>query len=332
MAEKIINEQPLDNTVKELLLRVTGIKDGDFAQSENKTDKTTKKEIAFNIRQNGKAAKRSITKNTSITTNEKTGALTIDVKPDTKMEFIYIPAIVTQSGMTDIANNDFFIGKNAHVTIVAGCAIHNTNNKRTEHKGQHRFFLEEGAHVTYLEKHYGQTHGNKHEGAILMNPQTEIHMNKNSSMQMDTQQIKGIDSTIRQTQATLQEGANLSVTEKIHTHKEQYAETSFTVDLNGKGSSVHVVSRSISSDKSYQKFISKIHGNTQCYGHVECDGIIMDQGRVTAIPEITANSVDAELVHEAAIGKIAGAQLTKLMTLGLTEKEAEEQIIKGFLS
>lgn len=331
MTQSTIKETGLDTTTKDLLEKVTDVKDGDF---ENNGIKSNQTNVACNIRENGKVAERIITEHVSITTNEQTGALTIKVKPDTPMEFVYIPAIVTQSGMTDIANNDFYIGKNANVTIVAGCAIHNGSKKETEHKGQHSFYIEEGAHVTYLEKHYGETHENRHSeaGVVKMNPCVEIHMGKNSSMQMESQQIKGIDYTVRQTKAELGEGANLSVIEKIHTHKDQYAETQFDVDLNGEGSSVQVVSRSIASDKSYQKFVSKINGNTKCYGHVECDGIIMDQGRVTAIPEITANNVDARLVHEAAIGKIAGAQLTKLMTLGLTEKEAEQEIINGFLS
>ena len=135
----------------------------------------------------------------------------------------------------------------------------------------------------------------------------------------------------RDTQAHLSDGATLIIKEKIMTHGHQHAETNFSVDLDGYDSSTNVISRSVAKDHSSQMFNSNIRGNNKCAGHSECDAIIMDEGIVGARPEITANSVEASLIHEAAIGKIAGEQLNKLMTLGLTEKEAEEQIISGFL-
>ncbi len=250
------------------------------------------------------------------------------VKENTKFEFVHIPVIITESGLKDIVYNDFYIGKNANVVIVAGCGIHNDHHKDSTHNGIHRFFLEEGAKVKYIEKHYGEGSG---DGKRILNPVTEVALKDGANMEMETVQIKGVDSTLRETKAKLACNTKLTISEKIMTHGNQFAKTEFYVELNGENSSTHVTSRSVAQDKSKQEFISKILGNTKCYAHVECDAIIKDQGKVVAIPEIDANNVDANLIHEAAIGKIAGEQLTKLMTLGLTEKEAEEEIINGFL-
>lgn len=283
---------------------------------------------AYNIRKNGQGIERQVTDNINIVTKKDVSGIDIIVKENTKFEFVHIPVIITQSGLTDVVYNDFFIGKNANITIVAGCGIHNDEHKDSRHDGIHRFFLEEGAKVKYIEKHYGEGNGN---GKRILNPVTEVYLKKDSSLEMETMQIKGVDSTIRKTIGELGENATLIITEKIMTHGKQTAETIFDVQLNGKNSTTKVTSRSVATEKSSQKFISKIYGNSECFGHVECDAIIKDNAKVTSTPEITANCVDANLIHEAAIGKIAGDQLMKLMTLGLTEKEAEEAIINGFL-
>lgn len=224
--------------------------------------------------------------------------------------------------------NDFYIGKNANVTIIAGCGIHNDHHQDSRHDGIHRFFLEEGAKVKYIEKHYGEGKG---EGKKILNPVTEVYLKIGSSMEMESTQIKGVDSTIRETKGELEADTNFVVSEKIMTHGKQFAKTIFDVKLNGKNASTHVTSRSVATEESEQYFISKIYGNNKSFAHSECDAIIKDHAKVTATPEITANSVEANLIHEAAIGKIAGEQLIKLMTLGLSEKEAEEEIINGFL-
>ena len=236
--------------------------------------------------------------------------------------------ILTESGLKDVVYNDFHIGKNSNVIILAGCGIHNDLHNDTEHDGIHRFYLEENAKVKYVEKHYGEGVGT---GQKILNPVTEIYMKKGSSMTMDTSQIKGVDDTLRETKALLEEDTTLQINEKILTDKTQSAKTIFTIELNGENASTHVTSRSVATENSYQEFISNITGNSKCYAHVECDAILKESGKVKAIPEIYAKNVDANLIHEAAIGKIAGEQLMKLMSLGLREKEAEEAIIKGFL-
>ena len=283
---------------------------------------------AYNIRKNGQGIERKVTENVNIITKDDKPGINIYVKENAKFEIVHIPVIITESGLKDLVYNDFYIGKNANVYIIAGCGIHNDHHKDTEHNGIHRFFLEEGAKVKYVEKHYGEGNGN---GKRILNPVTEVYLKKNSSLEMESTQIKGVDSTIRETKGVLEEGANFVVTEKIMTHGEQFAKTIFNVELNGDNSSTHVTSRSVAKDNSKQYFISKIYGNAKCFSHSECDAIIQDKAIVTATPEVTANNVDANLIHEAAIGKIAGEQITKLMTLGLSEEEAEKEIINGFL-
>ena len=283
---------------------------------------------AYNIRKNGKGVERKITENINIVSKEDVSGIDIFIKENTKYEYIHIPVIITESGLNDVVYNDFYIGKNADVVIIAGCGIHNDHHKDSQHDGIHRFFLEEGAKVKYIEKHYGEGKGT---GKKVLNPVTEVTLKKGSFLEMESVQIKGVDSTIRVTKGVLEDDANLVVSEKIMTHGNQFAKTEFEVELDGENASTHVISRSVAVDKSVQEFKSKIIGNTKCFGHVECDAIIKDKAKVVAIPEIAANNVEANLIHEAAIGKIAGEQLTKLMTLGLSEKEAEEQIIQGFL-
>lgn len=283
---------------------------------------------AYNIRKNGKLVSKQITDNVNIIAKEDNSGIDIYVKENTQYEIIHIPVIITQSGLKDIVYNDFYIGKNAQVTIIAGCGIHNDHHKDSEHNGIHRFFLEEGAKVKYIEKHYGEGQGT---GKRILNPVTEVTLKDGSFLEMESVQIKGVDSTIRKTNGILGENTNLIISEKIMTHGNQTAKTIFNVEMNGKNASTHVTSRSVAVDKSKQEFISNVIGNAKCFGHVECDAIIKDNAKVISTPQIIANNVDANLIHEAAIGKIAGEQLIKLMTLGLTEKEAEEQIIKGFL-
>ena len=285
-------------------------------------------EGAYNIRKNGQGIERRVTENVKIENKADKPGINIYVKENTKFEFIHIPVIITESGLNDLVYNDFYIGENAKVIIVAGCGIHNDHHKDSQHDGIHRFFLEEGASVKYIEKHYGEGKG---EGRRILNPVTEVYLKDGSSLEMESSQIKGVDSTIRETKGELGANTNLVVSEKIMTHGKQFAKTIFEVKLNGENASTHITSRSVATEKSEQFFISKIYGNTKCFAHSECDAIIKDQAKVVATPEITANDVEANLIHEAAIGKIAGEQLVKLMTLGLSEKEAEDEIINGFL-
>lgn len=283
---------------------------------------------AYNIRSNGKLADRHVTENIDIRTKTDKPGIDIIIKPGTKGETVHIPVLISETGLKDLVYNDFIIGENADVTIVAGCGIHNCGEKEARHDGIHTFFVGKNAKVKYIEKHYGEGDGN---GENNMNPTTIVNIAEGGYMEMETAQIKGIDSTLRTTKARLSDNASIVIHEKIMTHGKQTAETDFTVDLDGVNSGANVISRSVAKGDSRQRFISKINGNNICSGHTECDAIIMDNGKVSAVPEITANCIDASLIHEAAIGKIAGDQLIKLMTLGLTEKEAEEQIINGFL-
>jgi Fe-S cluster assembly scaffold protein SufB len=283
---------------------------------------------AFSLRKNGKPVYVNTTPNINIMKKEDKPGIDIYIRADTKGEEVHIPVVITESGVSDTVYNDFYVGKNADVVINAGCGIHNDGCTDTHHNGIHRFFLDEGAKVKYIEKHYGEGSG---EGKRVLDPVTEVTLGKGATMEMQTTQIKGVDSTIRNTEAKLGDESTLLITEKIMTHGSQLAETNFTVDLAGKGSSCHVTSRSVATENSTQKFVSEVIGNNECFGHVECDAIIKDNGKVISTPAIIANCLDANLIHEAAIGKIAGEQITKLMTLGLAEKEAEDAIINGFL-
>ena len=285
-------------------------------------------EGAYNIRRNGALESRNTTANIDIVPKEDADGIDISIAPGTRRESVHIPVILSESGLHDMVYNDFYIGEDADVTIVAGCGIHNCGTGDTEHSGIHTFHVGKNAKIRYVEKHYGEGDGN---GQNVMNPTTVIEIEEGGYMEMETTQIKGVDSTDRITSATLAAGATLVIHEKLMTHGDQVAETDFTVNLDGEGASANVVSRSVARDRSRQVFRSVINGNNACTGHTECDAIIMDSASVAAIPEITASHVDAALVHEAAIGKIAGEQIIKLMTLGLTEQEAEEQIVSGFL-
>ena len=283
---------------------------------------------AYSLRINGSLHGKSSSENIEIVTKTDKPGINIYIKPGTKNESLHIPVILSQSGIEEMVYNDFHVGEDCDVTIVAGCGIHNGGSEKSEHSGIHAFYLSKNAKVKYVEKHYGEGDGN---GKNVMNPTTYVELGENSYMEMETVQIKGVDSTYRKTSAKVSKNATLIVKEKIMTHGQQVADTEFDVELNGENSGTHVISRAVARDDSKQRFLSKIEGKNKCSGHTECDAIIMDKATVAAIPEILAVDPDASLIHEAAIGKIAGEQLIKLMTLGLTEKEAEDEIVNGFL-
>ena len=283
---------------------------------------------AYNVRVNGESSERNTTANIDIVSKTDKSGIDIIIKPGTKNESVHIPVILSQSGMKEMVYNDFYVGEDCDVTIVAGCGIHNCGGGDSAHDGLHRFFVGKNAKVRYVEKHYGEGDG---RGKRVMNPTTEVHLEEGASMILEATQISGIDDTLRKTIATLAENATLEVQEKVLTTGEQNAVAEFVADLNGDGSSCNIVSRTVARDKSIQHFSSTLNGNAACSGHTECDSIIMDSAKVSASPQLTAADVDASLIHEAAIGKIAGEQLLKLMTLGLTEQEAEERIVSGFL-
>lgn len=283
---------------------------------------------ALNIRANGSLAERHVTENVDIRNKTDKDGIDIIIRPGTKGETIHIPVIISESGVNDLVYNDFIIGDDSDVTIMAGCGIHNCGSEESRHDGIHSFFVGKNAKVKYIERHYGDGDGT---GGKNMNPTTVVNIAEGGYMEMETSQIKGIDNTCRVTRATLDKDATLIIHEKLMTHGTQRADTDFSVDMNGENSSANVVSRSVATDDSVQVYRSNINGNSKCHGHTECDAIIMGNAKVSAIPEINANHIDASLIHEAAIGKIAGEQLIKLMTLGLSEKQAEEEIVNGFL-
>ena len=285
-------------------------------------------EGAYNIRSDGKLEGRSTTANIDIVSKEDGSGIDIIIKPGTVHESVHIPVIISESGLTDVVYNDFYIGDNCDVVIVAGCGISNCGQQDSEHDGIHRFHVGKNSKVKYVEKHYGEGDGN---GKRILNPVTEVHMDEGSYVEMEMVQIKGVDSTVRRTEMDLAAGAKVVIKERLLTHGSQTAISEISAHLKGEGSSANIISRSVAKDDSYQKFVSRLFGNAACSGHSECDSIIMGNARIQAVPEIDAECTDAALIHEAAIGKIAGDQIIKLMTLGLTEAEAEAQIVNGFL-
>lgn len=284
---------------------------------------------AFNIREDGGCAGRQSTEHIKIDTKKDLPGLDIHILPGTKGETVSIPACVTHGDVDDLVYNDFYVGEYADVTIVAGCGVHTENGEPARHNGIHRFFLEKGARVKYIEKHVGTGHGT---GIKSIDPVTECDLKEGAVLEMDTSQIGGVDRTDRRTRAKLAAGAKLLIRERLLTEKEQQAKTEFEVEMNGEGAATDLVSRSVARGNSHQAYRSRIVGNAPCSGHSECDALIADHGAVDAAPELTANHGDAALIHEAAIGKIAGEQILKLRTLGLTEEEAEAKIVEGFLS
>ncbi len=284
---------------------------------------------AYNIREDGQCVGRVSSKNIRIETKKDKPGLEIFIAPGTKDETVSIPACVTHGDVDDLVYNDFFVGDNADVIIVAGCGIHTETGEPARHNGIHRFFLGKGAKVKYLEKHIGKGHGT---GLRYIDPVTEAELDEDSVLEMDTAQIGGVDRTTRVTKAELGARSKLLIRERILTEKDQTAKTEFKVEMNGKDSGVDLISRSVARDNSHQEYHSVIVGNAPCTGHSECDAIISENGKVDAAPELHARDNDAALIHEAAIGKIAGEQILKLRTLGMTEEEAEATIIDGFLN
>ncbi|MCI7488496.1 MAG: SufD family Fe-S cluster assembly protein [Oscillospiraceae bacterium] len=283
---------------------------------------------AYNIRANGQLAGRNTTANIDIVTKDDKPGIDIYIRPFTKNESVHIPVILSQTGLTDLVYNDFHIGEGADVTIIAGCGIHNCGGGNAQHDGIHTFYLAKNAKLRYVEKHYGEGEGT---GERILNPVTEVTMEEGSYCEMEMIQLAGVDSTLRETEAALDANAKIVITERLLTHGSQKARSNMTVNLNGKNSSAQIVSRSVARDHSEQVFYPRAVGNTACRAHVQCDSIIMDKAKIRSIPEITANDADAQIVHEAAIGRINNDQLLKLMTFGLTEEEAEEVIVSGFL-
>ena len=283
---------------------------------------------AYNIRKNGKLDSRGNTANIEIVTKEDKPGIDIHIKAGTKHQSVHIPVIITEAGLDELVYNDFFIGPDCDVVIVAGCGIHNDGDKSSQHDGVHTFYVGENSKVQYVEKHYGEGEGT---GDRIMNPQTIIYLEKGASIQLDTTQLRGVDSTKRYTKVVVKEGAEAIVNEKLLTHGKQKAESEMDVILAGEGASGRVISRSVAQDESEQIFYPRMIGDAAGFGHVQCDSILMGKAKIQSIPALTANHPDAQLIHEAAIGRIAGDQILKLMTLGLTEEEAEEEILNGFL-
>ena len=283
---------------------------------------------AYNIRKNGQLEGRNNSAHITIESKTDKPGIDIRIAPHTKNESVHIPVIVTQTGLKDLVYNDFYIGEGCDVDIVAGCGIHNSGCETAEHDGIHTFYVGKGAKVRYVEKHYGEGEGT---GARILNPHTIVYLEEGASIQLETVQIRGVDSTKRYTKVVLDADAEAVVTERLLTHGQQFAESKMDVVMNGEGARTQVISRSVAQDESVQVFYPQVEGNAQCFGHVQCDSIIMGKAKISSIPAIVANHMDAQLIHEAAIGKIAGDQILKLMTLGLTEEEAEQKILDGFL-
>ena len=284
---------------------------------------------AYNLRVDGVGVKRQNSENVQIVPKEDKSGIDIFIKENSPKQVVYIPVLIMNGGINDLVYNDFHIGQNSEVVIVAGCGIHNHTEHNSEHNGIHTFYVGKNAKVTYVEKHYG--HG-ENSGKKVLNPVTTVYLDENATMNMDSTQMEGVDYAIRTTKGQLKAGATFVVNEKILTQNNQFANSIFNVELIGKQASTKIVSRAVAKDESKQEFHSNVSGNCECFGHIECDAILTDKANIIAVPQISALSADARLIHEATIGKIAGAQLEKLLTLGLSEKEAEDFIIKGFLS
>ena len=300
----------------------------------DKIDKLLLKEVinfhkipsgAFSIRKNGVPALKKSTKEIEIVSNES--GIDVYIKPNTKNKSVHIPVIISIGNITDAVHNNFYVGENSTVTIIAGCGIHNQTLNKSEHNGIHSFYLKKGSKVKYIEKHYGSGDGKK-----ILNPITNLFLEENCSMEVEMLQIEGVDSSVRKTFADLKDNSSLIVKENILTAKKQKVKTSFNVNLSGKNSSAEIISHSVAKDQSKQEFVSNLTGKNECFGHIECDGILLDSAKIISTPKISALSKNASLIHEAAIGKIAKDQIVKLMTLGLSENEAEQVIIEGFLT
>ena len=307
------------------------INDIDAKLLEQIADLTGQPVGAFNIRKDSGCEARQSTEFIEITSKTDKDGIDIRIKDGTKGEKCYIPVVISKSGITEMVYNDFFIGDDCDVEIVAGCGIHNSGCNESRHDGIHTFYVGKNSRVRYAEKHYGENDPGQ-TGQNIMNPQTIVYLGENSTIQMDTVQIRGIDSTKRYTKFVCESGSEAVITERLLTHGKQEAISDMEIELNGEDAKCRVISRSVGQDESVQVFYPRVVGNAPCFGHVQCDSIIMGQAKIRSIPEIAANHPEAQLIHEAAIGKIAGDQLLKLETLGLTAEEAEDTILQGFLA
>ncbi|NBH62897.1 SufD family Fe-S cluster assembly protein [Anaerotruncus sp. 80] len=305
----------MDKLTEELLKAVSDYTEGGYTG-------------AFNIRENGGCAGRQSTDNIQIEGKADGSGIDIYIKAGTKGEKVFIPACVTRGNVSDLVYNDFHVGEGADVVIVAGCGVHTDDEGEAAHNGIHSFYLERGAKVLYEEKHLGTGEGT---GQKKISPVTHVELAEDAVLEMNTIQLGGVDHSVRTTTGSLEDRAKLLIHESLMTDGDEYVMTDFDVDMNGEDSAIDLISRSVAKGNSYQEYHSKIKGNNRCTGHSECDAILVGKGRVNAAPELYAGHLDAELIHEAAIGKVAGEQILKLRTLGLTEEEAEQQIIEGFL-
>lgn len=305
----------MDKLTEELLKAVSDYTEGGYTG-------------AFNIRENGGCAGRQSTENIQIEGKPDGSGIDIYIKAGTKGERVFIPACVTRGNVNDLVYNDFHVGENADVVIVAGCGVHTDDEGEAAHNGIHSFFVGKGAKVVYEEKHLGTGKG---AGKKKISPVTHVELSEDAILEMNTIQLGGVDHSVRTTTGTLGDRAKLIIHESLMTDGDEYVMTDFDVDMNGEDSAIDLISRSVAKGNSYQEYHSKINGNNRCTGHSECDAILVGKGRVNAAPELYAGHLDAELIHEAAIGKVAGEQILKLRTLGLTEEEAEQKIIEGFL-
>ena len=307
------------------------INDIDTRLLEQIADLTGQPVGAFNFRKDSGCEARQSTEFIEITSKTDKDGIDIRIKDGTKGEKCYIPVVISKTGITEMVYNDFFIGDDCDVEIVAGCGIHNSGCNESRHDGVHTFYVGKNSRVRYAEKHYGENDPGQ-TGQNIMNPQTIVYLGENSTIQMDTVQIRGIDSTKRFTKFVCEKGSEAVVTERLLTHGKQEAISDMEIELNGEDAKCRVISRSVGQDESVQVFYPRVVGNAPCFGHVQCDSIIMGEAKIRSIPEIAANHPEAQLIHEAAIGKIAGDQLLKLETLGLTSEEAEDTILQGFLA
>ncbi|OPY12764.1 MAG: FeS cluster assembly protein SufB [Syntrophus sp. PtaU1.Bin005] len=283
---------------------------------------------AYNIRKNGKLLTRANSANISIDSNADGTGIVVAIAPGTVNESVHIPVILSQAGLYDVVYNSFLIGENADVTIVAGCGIHCGTESPEGHAGIHEFRVGRGARVKYVEKHYAAGKGS---GKRSLNPTTKVFLEEGAQVEMELTQIGGVDEADRLNEATLEASSMLMIMERVLTEKGQTAISRNDIKLAGTDSRANMISRSVIKGDSKQNFYATIEALAKCFGHIECDAIIMDNGTNETIPALKAMHPDAELTHEASIGKIANEQLMKLMSLGLSYDDAVNRIIQGFL-
>jgi len=283
---------------------------------------------AYNIRKNGKLLHRQVSANIDIESNADGSGIVVSIKPGTKNESVHIPVILSEAGLYDVVYNSFIIGEGADVTIIAGCGIHCGSSEQEGHAGIHDFSVGRKAHVSYVEKHFAMGEGS---GRRILNPTTKIFLDEGAKAEMELTQIGGVDEANRLNEAELGPDSILLITERVLTDGVQKAVSTNNIVLKGEGCRANMISRSVMKGNSRQIFYATMTALNKCFGHIECDAIIMDKGSNETMPSLKAEHPDAELTHEASIGKIASDQLTKLMSLGLTYDQAVNRIIQGFL-